>query len=188
MSWLPAALPQRVDVGEITFVPLTPTLLCADYAAVMRDIPMLRQWCGQDWPTLDFSLAENLADLERHGREQLDGVALTYSVFCEDVLIGCVYVRRIQDALQTRDVVLADPALLPSGDVAVRGWAHEIEAATLIAATLTFLQSAPFAFPRVWWQTNVECVAQLGACDEVGLTQQLSFGGPTTTWILASRP
>ena len=188
MRWLPTALPQRVEVGEITFEPLTPELLSADYAAVMRDTPMLRQWCGQDWPRPDFSLAENLADLEHHDREQRDGVALTYSVFCHDLLIGCIYVRPIRDALETRDVVLVDPALLPTGDVAVRGWAHEIDATTLIATTLAFLQSAPVAFPRIWWQTNVDCVAQLAACSEVGLTQHLSFSGPTTTWILATRP
>ena len=42
MSWLPTALPQRVEIDGLTFVPLTPALVEPDYAAVMRDIPMLR--------------------------------------------------------------------------------------------------------------------------------------------------
>ena len=75
------------------FVPLTPALLDQDYAAVMRDITMLRAWSGQDWPTADFPIESNLADLVRHDREQRDGIALTYSVLLHGVVQGCIYVR-----------------------------------------------------------------------------------------------
>jgi hypothetical protein len=186
MSWLPARLPARVDAGGLTFVPLTPQLLDADYAAVMRDVSMLRAWSSSDWPTDGFSREDDLVDLERHDREQREGVALTYSVFLTADLVGCIYVRPIVDALFTRDVAV-DPMSLPVGDVVVRGWALEVNSKHLIEASWTFLSSAPFSFSRLWWQTNRDCPEQLNACDALELSERMVFVTPSTTWVLASR-
>ena len=185
MRWLPPDLPERADVDGLTFRPLTPALLVADYAAVMRDVPMLRAWSGQDWPTPAFSIEEDLVDLVRHDREQREGVALTYSVMRGETLLGCIYVRPMPAALATRGIV-AEPPLPVSGHVVVRGWGHDCDEATLISAALEFLRGAPFEFPGLWWQTNVDCHRQLAACDALGLTRRMFFAGPTTTWVLAA--
>ncbi|MEI7617139.1 MAG: hypothetical protein WCK14_00835 [Actinomycetota bacterium] len=187
MSWLPSPLPQRSEVDGITFVPLTPKLLSEDYAAVMRDLEMLRIWSGENWPTEQFTEANNLVDLVHHDREQREGVALTYSVLRNDVVIGCIYVRPIADALLTRSV-LVDLSDLPAADIVVRGWSHDISAAELIASARAFLLGDPFTFPRLWWQTNIDCVEQLDACDGLGLSRRLSFFGESTMWVLAAKP
>ena len=187
-SWLPAELPVLVNVGDLSFVPLTPALLDEDYAAVMRDTPMLRAWSGQDWPTTDFPIEGNLADLEWHDREQRERIALTYSVLLDDVVQGCIYVRPLSDALRTREVAAADIASLPSADVVVRGWLHDAPAVELIAACMTWLTRPPFAFPRLWWQTNSDCPDQLSACDALGLTDVLRFAGADRAWELRTAP
>lgn len=191
-GWLPAELPARWTDGDLTFVPLTPALLRQDYAAVMRDIPMLRAWSGQDWPTADFALEANLADLQRHDREQQERVALTYSVLLDGVVQGCIYVQPFADALRSRGV--DPPAGAPSADVAVRGWLHDRPADVLIAATLAFLGPPGFAFPRLWWQTNDHCPEQVAACTTLGLTDQVGAfpahlrAGKAPTWLMCSRP
>ena len=186
MSWVTPPFPERVSIGEITFVPLRPALLAEDYAAVMRDIPMLRAWSAQDWPTPDFTDAENLMDLERHDREQTGGIALTYSVLVDDVVEGCIYVRPISDALLTREVVVPTPLPVPLTDVVARGWAHRISPTRLIGASAEFLST--FGFPRLWWQTNTDCPDQLAACDELGWSDSQYHVGATATWVLRSVP
>ncbi|HAP77309.1 MAG TPA: hypothetical protein DCR14_14645 [Acidimicrobiaceae bacterium] len=185
MNWLPLTLPDRYEHDGIEFVPLTPALLHADYAAVMRDIPMLRAWSGQDWPTPEFTAAENLLDLERHDREQRDRVALTYSVLLGGAVQGCIYVHPFEQAWRTRDL---DPPVLAVGDVAVRGWLHDRPAVDLVQATLNFLSAPRFAFPRLWWQTNDHCPAQIDACERLGLTDELSVDGTDRRWLTRAAP
>ncbi|MBI4936205.1 MAG: hypothetical protein HY828_20200 [Actinobacteria bacterium] len=186
MSWLSPPFPERVTVDEITFVPLRPALVSVDFEAVMRDIPMLRAWSAQDWPTPEFTEAENLIDLERHDREQQEGVALTYSLLLHGVVQGCLYVRPVADALITRDVVVPTPLPLPLTDVVARAWAHDISSTSLIASCASFLSS--FQFPRLWWQANTDCPDQLAACDALGWTHSLTFVGASATWVLRSVP
>ena len=185
MNWLPPTLPDRFERHGIEFVPLTPALLDGDFAAVMRDIEMLRDWSGQDWPTAAFTAADNLVDLERHGREQRDRVALTYSLLVDHVVQGCVYVRRFDDALRTRDL---DPPAGRSADVVVRGWLHDLPAHQLLLATLAFLGPPRFAFPRLWWQTNDRCPQQIEACDRLGLTEEIVVPGADRQWVLRATP
>jgi hypothetical protein len=189
MSWLPATLPAQVQAPEgLTFVPLTPALVDEDYAAVMRDIPMLRAWSGQDWPTTDFPITENLADLVRHDREQRERVALTYSVLIEGVVQGCIYCRPLLDALRSRTLEVPASARSASGDVVVCGWLHDRPAAALIGATMGWLQRPPFTFPRLWWQTSSQCPDQLAACDQLGLTAAVRLPAGDRTWELRSAP
>ncbi len=180
-DWLPRELPDRVEIDGLTFIPLTPALVDADYAAVMRDIPMLREWSGQDWPTETFQIDENLDDLIRHDREQTERVALTYSVLIDGTVQGCIYVRPMLAALRTRNLDAGGLAV-DAGDIAVRGWLHDRPAVDLIGASMSWLGSEPFAFPRLWWQTNSHCPEQLAACDALALHQVLSAEGDGRTW------
>ena len=187
--WLGAELPLKVvDANGLTFVPLTPALVEQDYAAVMRDIPMLRAWSGQDWPTDDFRIEWNLEDLQRHDREQQEGVALTYSVLLDDVVQGCIYVWPMVEALGGRGITVPDETALPADDFVVRGWLHDRSAADLIRTTMWILTLGKMVTGRLWWQTNSECSEQLAACDELGLTDSLEFQGTDRTWVLRSRP
>ena len=182
--WLPEGLPHRAVVGDVEFVALSPALLDDDYAAVMRDIPMLRAWSNQDWPTPEFTKDENLVDLVRHDREQQEGVALTYSVLSDGRVVGCVYVREFADALATREVAADAIPSVPSTDAVARGWAHEVSSGALIASTFELLRRQPFAFTRLWWQTNEACPDQLSACDDLGLRHTVALPAVGTTWVL----
>ena len=184
-DWLPTFLPACVERSGLTFIPLTPALVKPDYAAVMRDIPMLRAWSGQDWPTEAFPIEANLDDLIRHDREQTERVALTYSVLVNGVVQGCIYVQPLVAALAARThevgVVTAE-----DGDVVVRGWLHDLPASDLIAACMSWLGGHPFTFPRLWWQTNSQCPDQLAACDALGLTEVLSVQDGDRAWEMRS--
>jgi len=185
MSWLPPVLPERVEIDDLVFVPLTPDLLRDDYAAVMRDVPMLRAWSGQDWPTPDFTIEDDLLDLQRHHQEQRAGVALTFSVLVDAVVQGCIYVRPFIDALRTRAIEPPEGSTVPLTDAVVRGWLHERPAVDLIRASLTWLGRAPFDFSRIWWQANSDVPDQLLGCDRLGLSTVIRIG-QTPIWELRS--
>ncbi len=182
-EWLPTSLPARVDSGGLTFIPLTPALVEQDYAAVMRDIPLLRAWSGQDWPTETFLLEENLVDLIRHDREQTERVALAYSVLIDGTVQGCIYVRPLLAALRTRNLDVGGLSV-EAGDAVVRGWLHDRPAVDLIGVSMSWLRSEPFGFPRLWWQTNSHCPDQLAACDALGLDEVFGVEGDGQMWEL----
>lgn len=171
----------------IRFSRLTPAVVEQDFAAVMRDVPLLRAWSGQDWPTPDFTVEENLVDLVRHDLEHEEGIAFTYSVLLGHDVVGCIYVRPFADALSTRDVEPPEDPQLGSGTV-VRGWAHEVPADELISSSLAEHGGDFGDGARRWWQTNTDCPDQLAACDRLGLTDRQEFRGPTATWVLCAVP
>lgn len=166
----------------IVFAPLTTSVVHEDFAAVMRDIPALRAWSGQDWPTEDFTVDDNRDDLEWHERERREGLAFTDSVLLDGVVVGCTYAMRLDRALATRSVVT--PPGWPVNDWVVRGWAHEVEPAELVERSMR-RHEGPH---RVWWQTNTDCPEQLDACDRLGLTDELRVEADATVWVLRSAP
>lgn len=172
----------------VEFVALSPAVVDTDFAAVMRDIPMLRDWSGQDWPTPVFTIAENLVDLERHHHEQQQGVALTYSVLLGGTIQGCIYVHPFVQALTTREVTPIPPVGWSERDAVCRGWAHDLHAVALIEASFALLRTPLLSFGRLWWQTNTRCVQQLEACARLGLAERLEFEGPTGTWVMCTVP
>ena len=187
--WPVTGAPERFGAPHgVHFAALTPAVVEADYAAVMRDIPMLRDWSGQDWPTPEFTLAENLADLERHHREQQEGVALTYSVVLDGTIQGCIYVHPVAASLTTRDVTPVPPFRWNERDAAVRGWSHGLAADLLIEASFALLRSPGLSFGRLWWQANTRCAEQLAACVRLGLTERHDHDGPTGTWAMCVVP
>ena len=187
--WSGVTLPARIDAGGgLTFVPLTPQLLDEDYAAVMRDIQMLRDWSGQNWPTADFTRSANLRDLQRHDREQRDGEALTYSVLIDHVVSGCIYVQPMAKACAARGIEVGAVGADAFDDTVVRGWLHDRPATQLIDATMAWLTAAGLVHGRLWWQTNSRCPDQLAACDAAGLSDVIELGGRDRVWVLRSDP
>lgn len=67
----------------------------ADYDAVMASQARLRAGSPHGWPREGFTLAENLADLERHEQEFHDRVAFAYTMVRPDEseVLGCVYIN-----------------------------------------------------------------------------------------------
>jgi len=90
-------------------------------------------------------------------------------------------VRPLLAALRTRNLD-AGGSSVEAGDVVVRGWLHDRPAVDLIGASMSWLGSEPFAFPRLWWQTNSQCPDQLAACDVLGLVEVLLVKGDDRMW------
>jgi hypothetical protein len=86
-------VPGGIRTRRLLLQPLRASDVELDYAAVMSSPGMLRDWCQCDWPADDFTLEENLADLQRHEREHLEKVAFTFTVLTPDAekCLGCVY-------------------------------------------------------------------------------------------------
>jgi RimJ/RimL family protein N-acetyltransferase len=79
--------------GRLLLRPLRASDVDRDYDAVMASRAELRAWSQTSWPADDFTREENLADLERHEREHVEGVAYTFTVLDPDGArcLGCVY-------------------------------------------------------------------------------------------------
>jgi len=100
MQFYPAnvPVPQEKRTSRLCLRPLRATDVELDYEAVMSSAGMLRRWSQSDWPADDFTLAENLADLQRHEREHLERKAFTFTVLNPQgtKCLGCVYIQPIR--------------------------------------------------------------------------------------------
>jgi RimJ/RimL family protein N-acetyltransferase len=87
-------VPKRKATERLALRPLRATDVERDYDAVMSSAAELRRWSASPWPADGFTLAENLADLERHEREHKAREAFTYTVLdpAEERCLGCVYI------------------------------------------------------------------------------------------------
>ena len=90
------AVPDGLVAGELRLEPLGPQHNAADYAAWTASIDHIRAtpgFGGSSWPH-EMSVADNLADLERHARDFGQRRGFTYSVLSTqaDEVIGCVYI------------------------------------------------------------------------------------------------
>jgi RimJ/RimL family protein N-acetyltransferase len=96
MEFYPAGVPvpEERRTGRLYLRPLRATDVELDYEAVMSSAEMLRRWSQSDWPADDFTLAQNLADLQRHEREHIERTAFTFTVLNPQgtQCLGCVYV------------------------------------------------------------------------------------------------
>ena len=87
-------VPHEKRTERLILRPLRASDAERDYDAVMSSAAELRRCRGSEWPSDDFTLAENRADLERHEREHERGEAFTYTVLAPDGArcLGCVYI------------------------------------------------------------------------------------------------
>jgi len=88
------SVPREKRTERLILRPLRASDAVRDYDAVMSSAAELRRCRGSEWPSDDFTLAENWADLERHEREHERGEAFTYTVLApdEERCLGCVYI------------------------------------------------------------------------------------------------
>ena len=202
MPWYPGPIPDSQVTERLRFVRLTEELVDADLAAVMASREYLRRWSDSPWPEDDFTRADNEEDLRHHRLEHEDGVAFTYSVLASDVdegrVVGCIYIRPLVDALETRDVDVSTIAVLTAAagiapDAAVvRGWIRSDEPAglldVLVATSIGWLAGDAWGFQDVWWMASSAVPDQLEACTHAELTRAVSVPSASSatgiTWEL----
>jgi len=92
-----AAVPEEKRTNRLLLRPLRATDVELDYDAVMSSAEQLRRWSQSSWPTDDFTLAQNLDDLQRHEREHIERKAFTFTVLNLPATrcLGCVYITPV---------------------------------------------------------------------------------------------
>ena len=89
-----AKIPNGFVTDTFLIRPLSETDVELDYAAVMESKEYLRKWEQANGPSDDFTLADNLKDLQRHEREHIERVSFTFTVMnpTETECLGCIYI------------------------------------------------------------------------------------------------
>jgi hypothetical protein len=99
--------PRGLEAADFRLEPLDPEHNERDYEAWSSSIEHIRASPGYpdgSWPR-PMSLAENLADLERHARDFAARTGFTYTVLdAGDDVIGCVYVYPAGDDVHDASV------------------------------------------------------------------------------------
>jgi hypothetical protein len=100
-----APVPTGLRCDEFLLRPLRATDVELDYEAVMASQEPLRRGSGGEWPRPDFTLAENLADLQGHEADFQARRGFTYTVMdlTETRCLGCVYAYPPRDGGESRD-------------------------------------------------------------------------------------
>ncbi len=89
-------IPDGLVTNEFLIRPLLATDVELDYVAVMESREFLRKWEQSSWPADDFTLADNLKDLQRHEREHINRESFTFTVMngteTREACLGCIYI------------------------------------------------------------------------------------------------
>ncbi|MGJ4845307.1 GNAT family N-acetyltransferase [Leifsonia sp. Le1] len=87
------SVPERLTTPEFVLRPLVAADVELDYEAVMASREQLRPWEQTGWPADDFTLQDDLADVEGLERGHRDGRRFTFTVLTPDEseCLGCVY-------------------------------------------------------------------------------------------------
>ncbi|MEM8859123.1 MAG: N-acetyltransferase [Chloroflexota bacterium] len=89
-----STIPSGLKTGTFLIRPLLATDVELDYEAVMDSREILRQWEQSTWPADDFTLEDNLKDLQKHEREFNNREGFTYTVLnpAGTQCLGCIYI------------------------------------------------------------------------------------------------
>jgi len=122
----------------------------------MSSAEMLRRWSQSSWPADDFTLSENLDDLQRHEREHGERQAFTFTVLNLEGTrcLGCVYLT----PLSPLELQLCEGAALGAN---ISFWVRASE-------VLTDLDRHLFASLREWLQTEwvFDCIVFIVGSEE----------------------
>ncbi|MBN1138909.1 MAG: N-acetyltransferase [Anaerolineae bacterium] len=192
MSFYPetAPVPAALRTDDFLLQPLGASHVALDYEALMDSKEMLRTWSQSDWPADDFTLADNLADLERHAREHVERQAFTYTVLdpAAKTCLGCVYVKPPPPALW--DGAVCGTQVVQGRDhvADVCFWVRRSRLADdldkrLLAVLRTWFEQA-WAFDRVVFHTARQDKRQVTLFGEAALTPCLAFPPHAARWVI----
>ena len=161
-----------------------------DYDAVMASKDMLRVRMGGTWPRDDFTIDENLADLERHESDFRARTGFTYTVTnrTETECLGCAYVHPLAEVLRHRGTDASLAAGVRGDEPAATLWVRSDRLADdldkrLLAAQLPWLASG-FAFARVLFQAFASDDRQVASLRTTGLQPVTSLPVGGTDFLL----
>ncbi len=175
MEFYPASapVPQEKRTSRVYLRPLRATDVELDYEAVMSSAEMLRHWGQGHWPADDFTLAENLADLQQHEQEHVERKAFTFTVLDPQGTrcLGCVYIV----PLRPEEIPLCQDAAYAAD---VRFWVRKSELTSALdrhlLATLRDWFQAEWAFDCVVFTVVQQETRQAALFEAAGLERRLA--------------
>ena len=174
-------LPGSLETADFQLQPLTPAHVEIDYEAVMSSREMLNLWSGSRWPAPDFTLAENLADLEWHDREHRRRIAFTYTILnpAGSKCLGCLYIRPLSELATQNPEVL--PTTLPN-EAIYRFWVRSSRLADrldqrVLPALITWFDEQ-WDFPRVSFHIGQGNKQQVALFETSNLTHRFDLEMP----------
>lgn len=120
-------LPEILSTDVFTMVPLTPAHVFLDYDTLMQNKAMLRSWSGSPWPQDNFTITDNLADLEWHWDEHQRRIAFTYTVLnlVKTECLGCVYIKSFANLVEAQTTSQQIVGTIGNSETAVRFWVSQ---------------------------------------------------------------
>ncbi|MEO0492491.1 MAG: GNAT family protein [Actinomycetota bacterium] len=162
---------------------LLPSDVEADHRAVMASREFLYHWEQEPpWPAEDFTVAEDLVDLERMATRHDDGVRYTFAVMTPDEaeVLGCVYLLPGDDpiygavSVTSHDgTTLGDVDATVSFWVGVATWPDGFER-TVLEAVVRWLRDDWSLGPFVV-VTNEALDHQIATIESLGLRRAFDF-------------
>ena len=163
--------------------PLVPADVVLDHAAVMSSREFLYHW-EQDppYPPEDFSVADNLEDLQQIDGEHRSGNRYTYTVMnvAETQVLGCIYLLPNDDRMyRAAQVTSRDGTDLSSVDATVAFWVRVSRwqdgfERVLLEAVLRWLRE-DWSLERPVVVTNEKLDHQIATIESLGLTRRFDF-------------
>ena len=163
--------------------PLVPSDVVLDHEAVMSSREFLYHWEQEPpYPPENFSVADNLEDLEKMHREHLNGSRYTYTVMNidETQVLGCIYFAPNDDRMyRTATVTSHDGTDLSSVDATVAFWVRvstwdEGFERTLLDAVLGWLRD-DWSLDRPVIMTNEHLDHHIATIESLGLTRRFDY-------------
>ncbi len=174
----PYPVPVELKTAQFTLRPLMPDHVDLDFAALMDSVQMLRLWSGSPWPSDEFTIEDNLADLEWHDREHQDRIAFTYTVLSPDETecLGCLYIKPLQNYQDTLPKQIAPATDL---DATTRFWIREPYLdrqldAQLLSVLIDWFESE-WEFDRHLFHMRAVHEQQVWLFENGGLSKQFSL-------------
>src|SRR6266480_5905 len=167
-----APVPEALQTNEFLLRPLRATDVQLDYDAVISSRAQLLRSSGGTWPKEEFTLEEDLADLERHEREHRERVAFTYTVMnpAETECLGCLYMNPLERLLghdAGSDMYLSDSTAYVSFWVRSTRLADHLDRRLLTAVIPWFLNEWAVSHVLFFAQKREE--RQIRLFEEMGL-------------------
>jgi RimJ/RimL family protein N-acetyltransferase len=163
--------------------PLTPADVALDYDAVMASREFLFHWeQNPPYPSEEFTVEENLKDLEKMYSAHRDGSRYTYTIMNVDetMALGCVYLIPNDDRMYlTAEVTSLDGTDLSTVDATVSFWVRPSTwgdgfERVALGAVLDWLHHEwPLNLPVII--TNEHLIHQIATIEGLGLTRRFDY-------------
>jgi RimJ/RimL family protein N-acetyltransferase len=163
--------------------PLVPSDVVLDHEAVMSSREFLYHWEQEPpYPPEDFSVEDNLGDLEKMDGEHRNGTRYTYTVMNADETqtLGCIYLFPNDDRMYpSAEVTSHDGTGFSSIDAAVAFWVRvsSWEAGferELLEAVIGWLRN-DWTLERPVIITNEKLDHQIATIESLGLTRRFDY-------------